>query len=65
MERNYLSPTIGRKSVSADRYSLTAENIRAKLHGLMRKAMEHLSVPLKKGERCEALFAYNIIRWTE
>lgn len=29
---------------------------RAKLHGLMRNAMERVSVPIKKGEGCATLF---------
>lgn len=29
---------------------------RAQLHGLMRNAMERVSVPIKKGEGCATLF---------
>lgn len=31
---------------------------RAQLHGLMRNAMEHVSVPIKKGEGCATLFNF-------
>ena len=32
---------------------------RAKLHGLMRNAMERVSVPIKKGEGCATLFTFD------
>lgn len=32
---------------------------RAQLHGLMRNAMERVSVPIKKGERCATLFTFD------
>lgn len=31
---------------------------RAQLHGLMRNAMERVSVPIKKGEGCATLFNF-------
>ena len=31
---------------------------RAQLHGLMRNAMERVSVPIKKGEGCATLFTF-------
>ena len=34
-------------------------NNRAKLHGLMRNAMERVSVPIKKGEWCATLFTFD------
>lgn len=34
-------------------------NKRAKLHGLMRNAMERVSVPIKKGEGCATLFTFD------
>lgn len=34
-------------------------NNRAKLHGLMRNAMERVSVPIKKGEGCATLFTFD------
>lgn len=34
-------------------------NNRAQLHGLMRNAMERVSVPIKKGEGCATLFAFD------
>lgn len=33
-------------------------NNRAQLHGLMRNAMERVSVPIKKGEGCATLFTF-------
>lgn len=33
-------------------------NNRAQLHGLMRNAMERVSVPIKKGEGCATLFNF-------
>ena len=32
---------------------------RAQLHGLMRNAMELVSVPIKKGEGCATLFTFD------
>lgn len=32
---------------------------RAQLHGLMRNAMERVSVPIKKGEGCAKLFTFD------
>ena len=32
---------------------------RAQLHGLMRNAMERVSVPIKKGEGCATLFTFD------
>lgn len=32
---------------------------RAKLHGLMRNAMERVSIPIKKGEGCATLFTFD------
>lgn len=32
---------------------------RAQLHGLMRNAMERVSVPTKKGEECATLFTFD------
>lgn len=32
---------------------------RAQLHGLMRNAMERVSVPIKKGEWCATLFTFD------
>ena len=32
---------------------------RAQLHGLMRNAMERVSVPIKKGEGCATLFSFD------
>ena len=32
---------------------------RAQLHGLMRNAMERVSVPIKKGEGCATLFNFD------
>ena len=32
---------------------------RAQLHGLMRNAMERMSVPIKKGEGCATLFTFD------
>lgn len=32
---------------------------RAKQHGLMRNAMERVSVPIKKGEGCATLFTFD------
>lgn len=37
---------------------------RAQLHGLMRNAMERVSVPIKKGEGCATLFTFDDDRWT-
>lgn len=37
-------------------------NNRAQLHGLMRNAMERVSVPIKKGEGCATLFTFMIDR---
>lgn len=34
-------------------------NNRAQLNGLMRNAMERVSVPIKKGERCATLFTFD------
>ena len=34
-------------------------NNRAQLHGLMRNAMERVSVPIKKGEGCATLFTFD------
>lgn len=34
-------------------------NNRAQLNGLMRNAMEHVSVPIKKGEGCATLFTFD------
>ena len=34
-------------------------NNRAKLHGLMRNAMERVSVPITKGEVCATLFTFD------
>ena len=34
-------------------------NNRAKLHGLMRNAMERVSVHIKKGEGCATLFTFD------
>lgn len=34
-------------------------NNRAQLHGLMRNAMELVSVPIKKGEGCATLFTFD------
>lgn len=34
-------------------------NNRAQLHGLMRNAMERVSVPIKKGEGCTTLFTFD------
>lgn len=39
-------------------------NNRAKLHGLMRNAMERVSVPIKKGEGCATLFTFDDDRLT-
>ena len=37
---------------------------RAQLHGLMRNAMERVSVPIKKGEGCATLFTFDDDRET-
>ena len=34
-------------------------NNRAQLHGLMRNAMERVSVPIKKSEGCATLFTFD------
>ena len=34
-------------------------NNRAQLNGLMRNAMERVSVPIKKGEGCATLFTFD------
>ena len=34
-------------------------NNRAQLHGLMRNAMERVSVPIKKDEGCATLFTFD------
>lgn len=41
------------------RLSAAMINNRAQLHGLMRNAMELVSVPIKKGEGCATLFTFD------